>query len=79
MVTGSHCRKPPIRAASPIRKRSSPSTGLTPEEFACIDRLSAQVKAYSKQVSYDYDTSLDVEPDAPVIDPETGELVEPLK
>ena len=52
---------------------------LTPEEFACIDRLSAQVKAYSKQVSYDYDTSLDVEPDAPVIDPETGELVEPLK
>jgi len=52
---------------------------LTPEEFACVDRLSTQVKAYSKQVAYDYDTSLDVEPDAPVIDPETGELVEPLK
>lgn len=51
---------------------------LTPEEYTLLDTLSGQVKAYSKQVAFDYDNSLDIEADEPVVDPETGELVEPL-
>lgn len=51
---------------------------LTPEEYTLLDTLSGQVKAYSKQVAFDYDNSLDIEAVEPVVDPETGELVEPL-
>lgn len=52
---------------------------LTPEEIACIDQLSAQVKAYSQHVAYGFDNGSDIEPDALAIDPESGELLEPLK
>jgi hypothetical protein len=51
---------------------------LTPEEYGLIEKLSAQVKAFSSRVAYDYDASIS-EDDAPAyIDPETGEVIEPL-
>lgn len=48
---------------------------LTPEEQALIGKLTEQVKAYSRRVGFDADEQ--AEP-GPVIDPETGEVVEPL-
>lgn len=47
---------------------------LTPEEYALVEKLSEQVKAYSSRVAYDYD---DVDMDIQV-DGETGEVIEPL-
>lgn len=49
---------------------------LTPEEFALINKLSEQVKAFSTRVGYDAESSVDALPQN--IDPETGEILEPL-
>jgi len=47
---------------------------LTPEEYVLINNLSEQVRAYSHRVGYDVEVA-----DAEVIvDPETGEIIEPL-
>ena len=47
---------------------------LSPEEYALIEKLSEQVKAYSSRVAYDYDRDdLDIH-----VDEETGEVIEPL-
>ena len=48
---------------------------LTDEEYALINTLSDQVKAYSYQLGYDVEP---VEAEYSV-DPETGEIIEPLK
>ena len=52
---------------------------LTEEEFINIDRMSEQVKEYSKQVAFDYDSVEEID-EIPMenIDPETGEIIEPL-
>lgn len=50
---------------------------LTPEEQVTIDKLTEQVRAYSKQVAFDYDNIVDDSADIQV-DPETGEIIEPL-
>ena len=52
---------------------------LLPEEHALIETLSEQVKAYSKHVAFDYDNGADGFAEDMNIDPETGELIEPLK
>lgn len=54
---------------------------LTPQEHALLDKLSEQVKAYSKQVAFDYDNAPESENDTGFteVDPETGEVVEPLR
>ncbi len=54
---------------------------LTPEEFALINTLSEQIKAYSKNVGYDMDSGSEdgVTINADSIDSETGEVIEPLK
>jgi hypothetical protein len=49
---------------------------LTPEEYSLIEKLSEQVKAFSSRVAYDYDAA--VSEDGLEIDPETGEIIEPL-
>lgn len=52
---------------------------LTPDEHSQIERLSAQVKTYSKNLAIEYDTPSDQEDVEPVcIDPETGEVLRPL-
>ena len=48
---------------------------LTGEEFALISGLTEQVKAFSVRVGYDNESSVDV---AANVDPETGEVIEPL-
>ncbi len=68
-------------------KKASNSTGLfysqalfamervlTPEESAVIGKLSEQVKTLSRSVGFDADG----EDSAPPVDPETGEVAEPL-
>jgi len=53
---------------------------LTPQEYALLEKLSEQVKAYSKRVGFEVDNT--VEPDAeeePLVDPDTGEVIEPLR
>jgi hypothetical protein len=53
---------------------------LTPHEYALLEKLSEQVKAYSKRVGFEVDNT--VEPDAeeePLVDPDTGEVIEPLR
>ena len=47
---------------------------LTPEEHVLIEKLSEQVKAYARRVGFDEDAL----EEAPNIDPDTGELIEPL-
>ena len=49
---------------------------LTPEEVALISKLSEQVKTYSKHVGFDVAT--DASEITPAVDPETGEVIEPL-
>lgn len=52
---------------------------LTLEEYTFLDRLSDQVKAYSKRVAFEYDNAMDADDgDTALIDPETGEVIEPL-
>ena len=46
---------------------------LSPEEHALIEKLSGQVKAYARRVGFD-----EPEETAPEIDPDTGEVIEPL-
>lgn len=48
---------------------------LEPEEHATIEKLSEQVKAYSKQVGFDADFG---GADEINIDPDSGEIIEPL-
>ena len=50
---------------------------LTPEEYALVDKLSEQVKAFSKGVAYGYDAAAS-ENDGVYVDPDTGEIIEPL-
>lgn len=54
---------------------------LTPQEYALLEKLSEQVKIYSKQLAFDYDNTLDSEDGAAFeeIDPATGEVIEPLR
>ena len=49
---------------------------LTNEEFALINKLSEQVKTYSKNIGFDIDPGAD---EASMVDSETGEVIEPLK
>jgi hypothetical protein len=49
---------------------------LTNEEFALINKLSDQVKTYSKNIGFDVDPGAD---EASMVDSETGEVIEPLK
>ena len=52
---------------------------LAVDEFALIDNLSKEVKAYSKNISFEVDDSVRTEEDVPFVDAETGEIIEPLK
>jgi hypothetical protein len=52
---------------------------LTLDEFALINKLSEQVKAYSKNTSFDIDTTVESSEDMPFVDAETGKIIEPLK
>jgi len=52
---------------------------LTAEEYALVSRLSEQVKAYSKHIGYEVDNSAEAAADDLNVDPETGEVIEPLK
>ena len=52
---------------------------LTPEEQAVIDKISEQIRSYSKQLAFDYDnTGYAEDGEAMEVDPETGEVIEPL-
>jgi hypothetical protein len=51
---------------------------LNPEEHGAIEKLSEQIRAYSKQVAFDYDSAGFAEDGGVNIDPETGEIIEPL-
>ena len=50
---------------------------LSSEEQILINKLSEQVKGYSRRVGFDVEEPADM--DAPLVDPETGEVVEPLQ
>lgn len=49
---------------------------LTNDEFALINKLSEQVKTYSKNIGFDVDPGAD---ETSMVDSETGEVIEPLK
>jgi len=51
---------------------------LTPEEYALIEKMSEQIKAYSQNVAFGYDDASDYSADDTNVDPETGEVIEPL-
>lgn len=51
---------------------------LTPEEHALVERMTEQVKTYSKNVGFEYDNVVDEELEDINVDPETGEIIEPL-
>jgi len=51
---------------------------LTPQEHALLDKLSEQVKAYSKHIGYEVDSGAEAA-DELNVDPETGEVIQPLK
>jgi hypothetical protein len=48
---------------------------LTPEEQTAVAKMSADIKAYAKNVGYDEDGGMS---DEIICDPETGEVIEPL-
>ena len=48
---------------------------LSPEEHVLIEKLSEQVKAYARRVGFDEDVPEEAPPE---VDPDTGELIEPL-
>ena len=50
---------------------------LTPEEYAQVQRLSEQIRALSADVGFEEDAPPDDVP-PPNVDPETGEVIEPL-
>jgi len=52
---------------------------LTADEFALINKMSEEVKNYSKHIGFDVDSSADIVDEAPIVDHETGEIIEPLK
>jgi len=54
---------------------------LSPQEHALLEKLSEQVKAYSKRVAFDFDNTIDLEDEAGFaeVDPESGEAIEPLR
>lgn len=52
---------------------------LTAEEHALIEKLTEQVKAYSREVALDYENIVEEEMSDINVDPETGEVIEPLK
>ncbi|PNR98014.1 hypothetical protein [Petrotoga olearia] len=53
---------------------------LTSEEYALIGKLSEQVREYSRRVGFEADNTAETDIDeAPFADPETGEVIEPLK
>ncbi|MHB1455110.1 MAG: hypothetical protein ACYCYM_14310 [Saccharofermentanales bacterium] len=52
---------------------------LTADECILINKLSADVKAYSKNISFEVDSAVHTDEDAPFVDAETGEIIEPLK
>ena len=51
---------------------------LTPEEHILLEKMSEQVRTFSKQVAFDYDNVVGVDDVDLNIDPETGEIIEPL-
>jgi hypothetical protein len=52
---------------------------LRPEEHTLIEKLSGQMRVFSNRVAYDYDASASEGGyDEPEIDPDTGEIMEPL-
>jgi hypothetical protein len=50
---------------------------LTAEEYSLIEKLTEQVKSYSKQIAFDYDNSA-VDAEEINVDPTTGEVIETL-
>ncbi|MDJ0304753.1 hypothetical protein [Dehalobacter sp.] len=52
---------------------------LTPDEFTLINKLSEQVKLYSKNIGFEMEHAVEAADDLPFVDAETGEIVEPLK
>ena len=50
---------------------------LTTEEQLLITKLSEQVQGYSRRVGFDAEEP--AETDVPIVDPETGEVIEPLR
>lgn len=52
---------------------------LTPDEQVVVSKMSEQIKALAMQVGFDEDGTHDGEDDIPNVDPETGEIIEPLK
>jgi len=51
---------------------------LSPEEFALIEKLTEQVKAYSSHVAFDYEPEGEAAGTGYIVDEETGEIIEPL-
>jgi len=51
---------------------------LTSEEQTLIEKLTEQVKAYSERLAFEYDGVSDDGAEDITVDPETGELIEPL-
>jgi uncharacterized FlaG/YvyC family protein len=51
---------------------------LSTEEHALIEKLTEQVRAYSAQLAFDYDSMSDDAADEITVDPDTGEVIEPL-
>ena len=49
---------------------------LTTEEQLLITKLSEQVKSYSRNLGFDVEEPAENEP---MVDPETGEIIEPLQ
>ena len=49
---------------------------LSPEEQILITKLSEQVKGYSRRVGFDMEEPVD---SGPMVDPDTGEMIEPLQ
>jgi hypothetical protein len=47
---------------------------LTPKEIPLIEKLSEQINAYSLNLGFGVDSA-----DGPMVDAETGEVIEPLK
>lgn len=52
---------------------------LSTEEYALVDRLSEQVKAFSRHIGFEVDEQAISEDVPDNVDPETGEVIEPLK
>ncbi|MDL2317707.1 hypothetical protein LJC74_01250 [Eubacteriales bacterium OttesenSCG-928-A19] len=51
---------------------------LTEDEYRAIAPLSEQVKAFSKRIAVDYDNAVYANEDEALIDPDTGEVIQPL-